>query len=104
MSQEPNLYDLYEKIGKTLCGIDNANSKVSALEGQLNLRHEENKQKFDSICVELSALKQPITDLVALKSRVGYFAAAFISVASSIGFFANPAMAFLTKHLDFIQH
>jgi hypothetical protein len=122
MAQEPNIYDLYEKMGSTLNAVDKLNSELRRSETEQNKRHEENIKKFTDILEKLSDfkheqanneqkltfevhkvkeeiknLKKPVDEIIAIRSRVGIILGFVLSIGGCVWFFLQPAWNFFSE-------
>ena len=122
MAQEPNIYDLYEKMGSTLNAVDKLNSELRRSEAEQNKRHEENVKKFTDILEKLSdfkheqanneqkltfevhkvkeevkGLKKPVDEIVALRSKVGLFIGAIFTIGGGVLFLLKPIWDFVLQ-------
>ena len=122
MAQEPNIYDLYEKMGSTLNAVDKLNSELRRSETEQNKRHEENVKKFTDILEKLSdfkheqanneqkltfevhkvkeevkGLKKPVDEIIAIRSKAGIILGFIISIGAVVSFFLQPAWSFFSE-------
>lgn len=122
MTQEPNIYDLYEKMGSTLNAVDKLNSEFRRSEAEQNKRHEENVKRFSQIFEklrdfkheqsnneqkltfeihkikeEVKLLRKPVDEIVALRSKVGLFIGAIFTIGGGILFLLKPIWDFVLQ-------
>jgi hypothetical protein len=124
MTQEPNIYEVYEKIGHTLNAVDKLDSEFRRSESEQNKRHEENVKRFEDIFKkltefkheqlgneqklmfeihntkrELRLLRKPVDDIIALRSKIGMFMAAIFSIGGCVWFFLQPIWTFVSERV-----
>lgn len=122
MTQEPNIYDLYEKMGSTLNAVDKLNSELRRIESEQSKRHEENVKRFSQIFdklrdfkheqanneqkltfevhnvkEEVNNLKKPVDEIIAIRSRVGVILGFVLSIGGCVWFFLQPAWNYFSE-------
>lgn len=115
MSENPDLYRLFEKLGGITTGLQTLVAQVSKMETEQERRHEENvktmadtlekvrdfkhqqaghDQKVEGRLTQLEQgvknLRKPVDEIIAIRSKIGIFLAAILSFGGAVWFFLQP--------------